>query len=208
MPTFDTRYFQCAAYNYDKETQKVSYTEKTKVGDAMEVNLELKFAEGRLYAEGRLAEYMKLATGGSISAAVKYIQKAAQMMMYGATEHSRTVGSKKVAGLRFAAKDAAKYVGFSFYAPDLIDGVTKYTTMFVSKALFGPPSYGFKTKGQNIEFKTPTTTGEFLADDSTDEVLIDTATVDTIEEAKAWCDLVLGDTAASDALAAAASEEA
>lgn len=202
MPTFDARYFQCARYNYDSETGKVSYTEKTKVGDAMEVNLELKFAEGRLYAEGRLAEYMKLATGGTISAAVKYILREAQIMMYGATEHTRTVGGKEVKSLRHSAKDIADYVGFSFYAPDKIEGVTKYTAMFVSKALFGPPSYGFKTKGQNLEFKTPTTTGEFLADDSTDEVLIDSAILDTVDEAKAWCDLVLGDSAASEALAA------
>ena len=192
MPTFDARYIQIAKYNYDKETGKVSYTEKTKVGDAMEVNLELKFAEGRLYAEGRLAEYMKLATGGTISTAVKYILQEAQKMMYGTTEHTRTVGDKEVPSLRFSAKDIANYVGFSLYAPDKIEGVTKYTTMFVSKALFGPPSFGFKTKGQNLEFKTPTTTGEFLADDSIDEVLIDTAIVDTIEEAKAWCDAVLG----------------
>lgn len=192
MPTFDARYIQAAKYTYDKDSGAVSYTDKTKVGDAMEVNLELKFAEGRLYAEGRLAEYMKLATGGTISAAVKYILQEAQMLLYGATEHTRTIGEKEVKGLRFTAKDEANYVGFSLYAPDMIDGVTKYTTMFVSKALFGPPSYGFKTKGQNLEFKTPTTTGEFLADDSTDEVLIDTAIVDTIEEAKAWCDAVLG----------------
>ena len=192
MPNFDARYIQIADYNYDKETGKVSYTGKTKVGDAMEVNLELKFAEGRLYAEGRLAEYMKLATGGSISMAVKYILEEAQKKMYGATEHARTVGEKEVKALRFSAKDIANYVGVSLYAPDKIDGVTKYTTMFVAKSLFGPPSYSFKTKGQNLEFKTPTTTGEFLADDSTDEVLIDTAIVDTIEEAKAWCDAVLG----------------
>ena len=199
MPTFDARYIQIAKYDYDKETGKVSYTGKTKVGDAMEVNLELKFAEGRLYAEGRLAEYMKLATGGTISAAVKHILQEAQKMMYGTKDHARTVGDKEVPGLRFSAKDIANYVGFSLYAPDKIDGVTKYTTMFVSKALFGPPSYSFKTKGQNLEFKTPTTTGEFLADDSTDEVLIDTATVDTIEEAKAWCDVVLGGAAAASA---------
>lgn len=58
MPTFDARYIQIAKYNFEKETKAVSYTEKTKVGDAMAVNLELKFAEGRLYAEGKLAEYL------------------------------------------------------------------------------------------------------------------------------------------------------
>lgn len=192
MPTFDLRYIQAAKYNYDSKTGKVTYTGKTKVGDAMEANIELKFAEGRLYAEGRLAEYVKLATGGTISIAAKHLLLEAQKLLYGATDHTRTVSSKQVNGLRFSAKDVASYVGVSLYAPDLVDGATKYTTMFVSKTMFGPPALGFKTKGQNLEFKTPTTTGEFLADDSTDEVLIETATVDTIDEAEAWCDLVLG----------------
>ena len=192
MPTFDARYIQIAKYNYNKETNTVSYTDKTKVGDTMAVNMELKFAEGRLYAEGKLAEYLKEATGGTISMAVKYILEAAQKMMYGATESSRTASNKQIKGLRFSAKDVANYVGVSLYAPDKIDGVTKYTTMFAAKALFGPPAYSFATKGQNIEFKTPTTSGEFLPDDSDDEILIDTAICDTIEEAKAWCDAVLG----------------
>ena len=192
MPTFDARYIQIAKYNYNKETKAVSYTDKTKVGDTMAVNMELKFAEGRLYAEGKLAEYLKEATGGTISMAVKYILEAAQKMMYGATESSRTASDKQIKGLRFSSKDVANYVGVSLYAPDKIDGVTKYTTMFAAKALFGPPAYSFATKGQNIEFKTPTTSGEFLPDDSDDEILIDTAICDTIEEAKAWCDAVLG----------------
>lgn len=199
MPTFDMRYIQAAKYNYDKETGKVTYTEKTKVGDAMEANFELKFAEGRLYAEGRLAEYIKQATGGTLSIAAKYLLLEAQKLLYGAKESTRTVGGKEVKGLRFSAKDVANYVGISLYAPDKIDGVTKYTTVFVPKAMFGPPAMGFKTKGQNLEFKTPTTTGEFLADDSIDEMLIDTATVDTMEEAKAWCDAVLGGAAAASA---------
>ena len=187
MPSFDLRHIQAAAYNYDPSTETVSYTGKVRVGDAMTANVELKFAEGRLYAEGRLAEYMKLATGGTISLAVARIMPAAQQLLYGASESSRS----NLSGLKYTAKDAAKYVGVSFYAPDMIDGKTKYTCMFVAKALFGPPSYAYKTKGQNLEFATPTTTGEFLASDDREELLIDTAVADTIEAAAAWCDAVL-----------------
>lgn len=191
MPAIDVRYFQVAKYTYDDATQKVSYSGKTSVGDAMSVSLELRHAEGRLYAEGRLAEYMKLATGGTVSMAVKYIKQAAQILMFGIKTVDRTVGDKTISSLRYTTNDAASYVGYSFFAPDLIDGVTKYTTMFVAKALFGPPGWRYETKGQNIVFKTPTTVGEFLADDSTDAILIDSAVCDTMEEAMAWCDAVL-----------------
>ena len=171
MPQFDLRYIQAAKYTNTAGT--VTYAEKTKVGDAMSANLELKFAEGRLYAEGRLSEYMRLATGGTISLGVKEIPDAAKKLLYGAQESTRSVPQASNAkGVVYSAKDAASYVG-------------------VSLALFGPPSMSYKTKGQNLEFATPTTTGEFLASDADAETIMETVTVDTIDAAKAWCDAVL-----------------
>ena len=190
MPQFDLRYIQAAKYTNTAGT--VSYAEKTKVGDAMSANLELKFAEGRLYAEGRLSEYMRLATGGTISLGVKEIPDAAKKLLYGAQESTRSVPQASNAkGVVYSAKDAASYVGVSLYCPDVVDGATKYTCVFVAKALFGPPSMSYKTKGQNLEFATPTTTGEFLASDAVAETIMETVTVDTIDAAKAWCDAVL-----------------
>lgn len=190
MPQFDLRYIQAAKYTNTSGT--ISYAQKTKVGDAMSANLELKFAEGRLYAEGRLSEYMRLATGGTISLGVKSIPDEAKTLLYGAQASRRTVQNATSAkGVVYSAKDAASYVGVSFYCPDVVEGKTKYTCVFVAKALFGPPSMSFKTKGQNLEFSTPTTTGEFLASDAVDETILEPVTVDNIEEAKAWCDAVL-----------------
>ena len=107
MPEFDLRYIQAAKYTL--ADGKVKYAEKTKVGDAMTANLELKFAEGRLYAVGRLSEYMKLATGGTISLGVKKILDEAKKMLYGATEKVRQVGETPVTGILYSAKDAASY---------------------------------------------------------------------------------------------------
>lgn len=188
MPSFDLRGIHIAKYENNKG--KVSYSDVISAGDAMNVNLELKFAEGRLYAEGRLAEYMKLATGGTMSVAVKYIPRDAQILMYDAKEKKRTVNSKAVTGLSYTTKDIANYVGCSFYAPDKIDGVTKYTCVCVSKVLFGPPSLVYQTKGDSITFNTPTTTGEFLGDDGDEQQLFETAIVDDAATAKAWCKAV------------------
>lgn len=185
MPSFDLRGMRIGKYKNTAGT--VTYESQTAVGDAMSANLELKFAEGRLYAEGRLAEYIKLATGGTISLAVKYIKKAAQAMMYGAAADE----SKE--NVKYTAKDVASYVGVGLYAPDKIDGVTKYTCMWVPKALFGPPSYSYQTKGESIQFNTPTTTGEFLPDDTEGELLLESEIVDTSEAAVAWIKGKLGE---------------
>lgn len=188
MPAFDLRGIKIAEYKHAAGV--VSHGEVIGVGDAMNCNLELRYAEGRLYAESTLAEYMKKATGGTISIGVKYIKEDAQKLMYGTTPKTRTVDSVSVDSLVTSATDVAKYVGVAFYAPDMVDSVEKYTCVFVRKALFGPPGLSYQTMGDSVTFQTPTTTGEFLADDSEDKILMEVAICDTLEAAKAWTEAV------------------
>lgn len=188
MPSFDLRGIKVAKYVNTSGT--ITYTEAQAVGEAMTVDLQLKFAEGRLYAESTLAEYMKKATGGSISIGVKYINSAAQQLMFGARAATQvvTVGTvgTTINSLKFGSKDAPKYVGIGFYAPDMIDGVEKYTAVKVCRALFGQPSMTMQTLGDSITFNTPTTTGEFMADHSTTQELLEVAICDTEAQAQAW----------------------
>ena len=199
MPQFDLRGMKIAKYVNSSGT--ITYTDPQTIGDAMNCNLELRFAEGRLYAESTLAEYMKKATGGTISVGVKYIPTAAQQLMFGSTTKSRsitytpvgtsTATTASVSGLVTTAKDAPMYVGFACYAPDMVDGVQKFTCLKVAKTLFGPPSMTMQTAGESIVFNTPTTSGEFLADDSAAQNLIEVAICDDENEAKAWVTAVL-----------------
>ena len=69
MPAFDLRYNKIGKYKNTNGTN--SYSDVTTIGDAMDVNLQYKYAEGRLYAEGVLSEFMKLITGGTMSVATK-----------------------------------------------------------------------------------------------------------------------------------------
>lgn len=192
MPQFDLRGIQVA--KYVNSNGVISYTNRQKVGDAMTANLEMRYAEGRLYAESTLAEFMKKATGGTISLGVKYIIAEAQQLMFGSRTSSRTVtyqtsgatATATVASLILGAKTDSAYVGIGFYAPDMVDGVEKYTCVKVAKCLFGPPSMSLQTAGENIQFNTPTTSGEFLADDSSDQDMLEVAICDTEEAAVAW----------------------
>lgn len=194
MPQFDLRGMYVAQYVNTSGT--ISYTGKQTIGDAMNCNLELRYAEGRLYAESTLAEYMKKATGGTISVGVKYIPNAAQKVMFGSTDKSRSISyvpttsatttTATVTSLVLGAKSTGKYVGFACYAPDMIDGVEKYTCIKIAKCLFGPPSMSLQTAGDSVQFNTPTTSGEFLADDSTSQDMLEVAICDDENEAIAW----------------------
>ena len=195
MPAFDLRYLQVAEYKKKTTGEGTEYGTPVSMGDAMTVALEMRFAEGRIYAESSLAEYMKKATGGTASAGVKYIPLAAQKLLFRAYEMQRTVSNTPVKSLTFGKPSTGRYVGWSFYAPDMIDGVEAFTAVFVHKALFGPPQKNYQTLGDNITFQTPTTTGEFLIDDLGH--LLEVATLDSEADAKAWCDEVFK-TAATD----------
>lgn len=189
MPEFDLKGIKIGKYT--NTGGLVQYDDPIDVGDAMKANLELRFAEGRLYAEGDLAEYIKKATGGTISLGAKYIKNDAQVLMYGATLSTRTVNSNvSVAGLKMTAKDSAKEVGVAFYAPAQIDGAEKYTCVFVPRAKFSQPGYAYQTNGESITFNTPTTTGEFLPVKNAAKDLLEIAVAPTEADAIAWCEAV------------------
>ena len=191
MPTFDLRGIKIGKYMNTEGT--ITYDTPISMGDAISVELNLTAAEGRLYAESRLAEYKKLITGGTASVGVKYITDAAQKLLFGMSENTRNVGANaSQKSLKATAKDIAKYVGMGFYAPDAIDGTDKYTAVFVYKVLFGAPSYVYATKGDSITFQTPTTTGEFLADDSEDKNIMEIATLANENDAVAWINKCFG----------------
>lgn len=191
MPTFDLRGIKIGKYINTEGT--ITYETPISMGDAMSVELNLTAAEGRLYAESRLAEYKKLITGGTASVGVKYIPDAAQKLLFGMSENTRSIGaSTSQKSLKATAKDIAQYVGMGFYAPDAVDGADKYTAVFVHKVLFGAPAYVYATKGDSIAFQTPTTTGEFLADDSENKNILETAVLDSENDAIAWINECFG----------------
>lgn len=190
MPSFNLKGIKIG--QYINTSGVISYNNQMSVGDAMAADISMNFAEGKLYAEGGLAEYLRKATGGNISIGVKYIPAAAQKILFGKTDKSRTVGEATVTGLLTKLTDVPNYVGIAFYADDQIDGATKYTCVYAYKALFGEPAMKFETYKDSLTFQTPTTTGVIMPDDSTAKNIIETATVDSEATAQAWVDLVLG----------------
>lgn len=197
MPQFGLRHIYAA--KYVNNNGAISYTGVKHVGDAMQANIELRFAEGRLYAEDALAEYMRKAVGGTISLGVKYIKSDAQPLLFGTRTKNRTItyqvgtatATATATSIVLGGQDEGNYVGVAFYAPDLVDGVKKYTCVLIKKALFGPPSMSLQTANESISFNTPTTSGEFLADDSATNDLYEIASVDSIAAAEAWVAAVL-----------------
>lgn len=188
MPTYGLR--GATVYPYTNNNGTVTYGTGIGAGCAISANLELSFAEARLYACDNLAEYLREVIGGTITFNAKAFPVAAQTAMFGTTTKTRsiTVGSTAVTATSVVTggDDAPTYVGFSAYGPDQVDGVKKWTAFFVRKVKFSAPSMNMATKSDSITFQTPTTTGEFLQDDTSARTLLEVATLDSEAAAQAW----------------------
>lgn len=191
MPQIGLKGIKVATYTYNSSNSTITYGTPASAGGAMTVNLELRFAEGRLYAEDALAEYVRRALGGTLSIGVKYIPEAVQKTLFGLSDKSRSVTisgtTSSITSLQTTKSSLGSEVGVAFYAPDIVDGAEKFTCVFIPRARFGEPSMTLQTMGETINFATPTTTGEFLADHSSAGVIKDVAVVDTEAKAIAWC---------------------
>lgn len=196
MPTIGFRGAFVAPYN---NAGGVTYGAQISAGCPMMANLELRFAEGRLYACDSLAEYIREVIGGTITFGAKYFPREAQVMMFGATTKERAVtitnpdGTQEtvtVTSIVVSSDNHAGYVGFAGFAPDVIDGQNMFTAFFVPKVKFSQPNMSLQTRQDNITFQTPQTTGEFLPDDTTGRVVQEVAVCASEAEARAWCEAV------------------
>ena len=196
MPTIGFKGATVAPYNNNAGV--VTYGTPITAGCPMQAQLELRCAEGRLYACDSLAESIREVIGGSVTFGAKYFPQAAQLAMFGATTKDRSVTyndgttsvTKTVTSIVVSADNRPGYVGFAGFAPDVIDGQNKYTAFFVPKVKFSQPNTNFQTKNDTITFQTPTTTGEFLPDDTTGRVVQEVAICDSEAESLAWCQAV------------------
>lgn len=194
MPTYGLR--GATVYPYTNNNGTVTYGTGVGAGCAIQAQLELRFAEARLYACDNLAEYIREAIGGTITFGAKLFPQAAQVAMFGSKIKSRSISytepgsststTQTVTSVVTGADDNPAYVGFAAYGPDQINGEKKWTAFFVRKVKFSAPSLTMQTKGETITFQTPQTTGEFLADDTTDRGLLEVATLDSEAAAQAW----------------------
>lgn len=199
MPTYGLR--GATVYPYNNNNGTVTYGTGIAAGCAINASLELRFAEARLYACDKLAEYIREAIGGTITFGAKLFPQAAQVAMFGSSTKTRSISytppggtqqTESVVSTVTGADDTPTYVGFAAYGPDQVDGAKKWTAFFVKKVKFSAPNLNMATKGENIEFQTPRTTGEFLMDDTTDRSLMEVATLDSEEAAQAWIAAVAG----------------
>ena len=134
-----------------------SYSDAFECGEAVQIDISPQYAEGSLYANNIKAEYDKEFKYADVTLNTSRLPIAAHEVMFG---HTVGDGDDEVT---FNASDESPYVGFGFYVTEKVNGVKKYTASWLPKVKFSEGQESYKTKGDNIEYQTPTITGQAIA---------------------------------------------
>ena len=147
---------------YAKITEDASgnetYAKPTQLAKAMSAELSVELAEATLYADDGAAEVIKEFQSGTLSLGIDDIGTTAASDLTGAVIDENHV-------LISTSEDGGAPVAVGFRAKK---SNGKYRYFWLYKVKFGIPATNLTTKGESIEFSTPTIEGTVLRRNKTD----------------------------------------
>ena len=172
----------------------LTYSAGMVVGKAIQGNLTWDRNDNPLYADDAIAENDNGATGGSIELVTDDLLDTVRAYLLG--DEAISVGTGTSATTEYESTDEpAPYVGFGYMRVRVKNGVTSYQAVWYHKAQFGETTENAQTKGETIEWQTPTLTGRIMGvnDNANGQIRFRRrATFETAAAAIAWLDAKAG----------------
>ena len=148
------------------------------IGKAIQADISIEVNDVKLYADDAIAESDKSFSGGTLTLGIDDLSDEVYATLLG-HEVNPVTGEITAAG-----GDDGPYVGIGFYGAKKVGGVRKYRAIWLPKVQFAEPNDENATKGENVEFRTPSLEGTIMVDDNGDWKKENT--FDTEDEAKAY----------------------
>ena len=139
------------------------YSEPFACGKAIGITVTPSYAEASLYADDIQAEYDKEFNYADVTLNTSALPIQAHKEMFG-----HTIGGDSETEINYNTNDEQNYVGMGWVSSEKVDGKRKYVGNFLCKTKFSEPTEDYSTKGENIEYKTPSISGRALALDNGD----------------------------------------
>lgn len=138
-----------------------AYTGLKKLGKAIDVDITVDNKDPQaLYADNGIAESVNLFSSGTATLGIDELALEVAADIFGQTLDGST-------GLTFYADANAPYVGLGFIVMKVCGGEMKWRVVLLYKCQFKPLDYSISTKGETVEFNTPSLEALILRDDST-----------------------------------------
>lgn len=157
-------------------------------GKAVNTDITPNYNEASLFGDNKLAEAVKEFKDADVNMSVTTLPIKAASTMFG-----HTVDEEKNA-ITYNAEDVANYVGYGFYANEIVDNVKTYVAVVLPNVKFAEAVENYTTKGDSMEFKTPSISGKAYTDGTGNWKY--RQVFEKESEAQAWIDEKLGITAA------------
>ncbi len=143
---------------YDRSTN--AYSDGFRYSHAVSMNVTPNYSEASLYGDDEQVEYEKSFTNANIELGTTSTPIQAANVMFG---HEVDLVNNKVI---FKATDDPNYVGVGAVVPEKVDGVRKFIGVVFPCVKFSDSAESYNTKGDQLQFGTPTISGLGIPDAS------------------------------------------
>lgn len=150
-------YAVAAPIQTEADGQAITYGKGQVIGGMMTAEISYTRNSNPLYADDRVMEEDNSITGGTIKMGMDDVNDDARVMMLGDVKEG-DAGEE----VYHETGESAPYVGTGYIRVRRKDNKTNYIAYWVHKAIFGIGTESAKTKGQSIEWQTPTLEGSIM----------------------------------------------
>lgn len=172
---------------YNNADGVVTYTGGGILAKAIEFSASIETAtDNNLYADDGIAESDRSFASGTISITTDDLTPEASAAILGITATDVTVGEATVSELVYDEDAQTPYLGFGVIIPKIRGGVASFRAVVFPKIMFNVPEDAATTKGESIEWQTPTIEGTILRSDAEKHPWKREATVGTEAQAIAY----------------------
>ena len=165
MAKIGLKYMVCAEIEETEEAgaKTVTYKPGMVMGKAITAGINIDLKEAKLYADDMVVESIKEFGGGKLNLNAADFDVKVTALILGHKKEALTAPETAEVIISSGGDDGAN-VGVGFYSTVIRGGVRKYRAIWLQKIKFGEPNESLETKGENINFQTPTIEGTLMQD--------------------------------------------
>jgi phi13 family phage major tail protein len=184
MPQIGLKYLVYAKAT--ETSSSISYANGGVMARAIKANIAIETNDAKLYSDDAVSETDQSFASGKININADDIADAVKVALLGYAEGAQIdapLGSKELSS---GALTVPPFVGVGFYAKRVKSAVNSWRAIWLKKVQFKEPADEFETKGQTVQFQTPSFEGTIML--AADDKWKEEGTFSTEAAAKAWLD--------------------
>lgn len=176
----------------------ISYTGYGSLGEAVSVSTSITTNDNGFYSDNHLSEKDESFQTGTVTFNTKDLSQSVTKAMLGVAEESLPenipgITDTGVKQLKYDRRQQTAQLGYGYIEEHLNDGVYTHRAVLLHRVVFSVPDDETTTRGEQIEWQTPTVTGTIMRDESENEGWKTEATFTTKAQAVAYLRWLLGD---------------